>query len=253
MRLTYPLLAEAVREELAREPSKQTMESLINEAGERWVSIHRWAYLRQAKIDIKLVSGTERYRLPGGVREVGDELFRPNSIWRPIPVVSFDAFTAFRERYLAGIERPYEPLATTVREVQEGDDRPELYLYVFPSSITETVVTQVELGWFPVNAKSDEVYLPDHLGVYFLEFLRVYAMHREFPEQSRYEAYMAGLDFREAKRHDARGSGQIQYRGGRASDRYHSQRHSVRRARYDALRHIHERGFMRGNSSRIGP
>lgn len=243
MQTTLKALTEEVRQELGRDPSRSSAEDLINEAGARWVNAHRWSYLRQRTQEIALQSGTESYRLGAGVRSVGDTLHRPNTTWAPLRVVTFDEYTRFRERFLAGIERPFHPLAATSWDVKEGDKRRTLYLHVFPTGLTETVVAQLDVGWVPLDDLDDVADVPPPLVPFFIEWVRMYAQHREQPEVGYYGQFVTGPSFMDAKRLDSQHSGAIRMRPGRAGRYYNEARQPLTGARYEAMRHYYERGF----------
>ena len=250
MDLTLGELCKVVEEELGRSPSKGTSEALVNEAGERWVNSENWRYLRRRTQEVTLTPGVEFYRLGAGVHSIGRTIHRPNSVFAPIELKEWDAFTAYKERYLSGIERPYHPVATTlwgVREDAEGkrDERRTLYLSIFPASVAETVVLEYRCGWIPLDGLSDTVDMPSPLIVHFRDWVRVYALHREFPESypmGTLDRFMQSTSFTDAQRKDAESVGQISVRQGNIGDAYQNMKRHVGYGRYKAMQHWSERG-----------
>jgi len=248
MALTLRSLLEEVRQELGRNPSRSTGEQLINEAGERWVNTHGWTYLRQRTQEIQLVSGQEDYRLGVGIRSLGRVLHRPDSVWAPLNLMGFSEFTAYRERYLAGIERPFNPVVSMSWNALEGDEEPRLYLHVFPSGLNERLVVEYDGGWVPLNELDDAVDIPAPLGIHFIEWIRLYARYREFPEQyplGVVDAFKQTSAFRDAMKVDTQHNGRMLPRLGTAGESYVAARHSPYLERYEAMRHYYERGFGR--------
>ena len=178
MRLTLEALRLVVRKELDRDPGQSTYESLINEAGEAWVNLFEWPYLRERSQRLELIAGTETYKLGPGVRSV-NTLYRPETVYQPIQLIDFARWTMERERYLSGITRLYDPLATVVWDQEPDDAAPCLYLKVYPATRTEAVVFEYEAGWLPLDKSQDVADIPAPLTQSFIEFLRRYTLARE--------------------------------------------------------------------------
>lgn len=181
-RLTLDDLALAVRNEVGRDPSRSTVEALINEAGESWANIHSWAYLRDRSQELELTAGVESYRLGLGVRTVTD-IHRPNSTQWKIRLVDYDYWQAERYEWNAQLGRNFKPIATLRYGQEEGDLEPRLYLDIFPVQATETVRIVFQAGWVPLNNRSDVADIPGPLVPSFREWVRMYALTREKPEQ----------------------------------------------------------------------
>lgn len=248
MRLTLRDARDVIRQELGRDPAKSTVEALVNEAGERWVNAENWRYLRHRTKEVALEAGVEDYPLGAGIQSIGQVLHRPDTVWAPLKLMEFGAFTAYRERFLAGIERPFNPVATTVWDVKEGDETRTLYLRIFPSGIGERLVVEYRGGWVPLDDLDDAVDMPPPLIVHFRDWLRVYAMHREFPQQyplGTLDDFMQSASFTDAKTQDSETVGTIPYRGGRTGENYNRMGCGGFSDRYEGLRHYYERGFGR--------
>lgn len=182
MKLDLASLRKIVREELGRDPGKSTYEDLINEAGEAWVNAAEWSYLRDRFLDLDVTSEVESYRLKLGVRSV-IRILRPDSIYsREVVLLDYDAFEAERSRYFARQGRQFNPIAATVHDQREGDDRKRVYLELFPVTITERLRIIVEAGWLPLDNSEDVADLPGSVATAFRGWLRTYALHREKPE-----------------------------------------------------------------------
>lgn len=248
MQLTLENACRVVREELGRDPAKSSVEALVNEAGERWVSAENWRYLRNRTESLTLEAGVEDYPLGAGVQSIGRILHRPDSVWAPLELLEFSEFTAYRERYLAGVSNPFNPVATTVWDVKEGDDHKKLYLRIFPARVSERVVVEYRGGWVPMDESDDVADLPPPLVVHFRDWLRIYALHREFPQAhpiGTLDAYMQSASFMEAQRQDAESVGRIMPRCGKIGENYNRTK-GVSRHRYEALRYWSERGGFPG-------
>lgn len=246
MDLSLRALGEVVRQELGRPPSRSTAETLINEAGVRWDNAHTWGYQRQRTLKVQLQPGVESYRLGAGVYAVGRVLHRPDTIWAPLPLVDFDAYTREKERYLAGIERPFHPLVTQTWDVREGDDRRYLYLHFFPTTLSEELTVEYVGSWVPLNEQDDTADIPLPLASHFVDWLRFYARTREFPENyppGSLDQYKRTAAFMDAKTADALNNGRIVARQGRTGDYYQNMRQGRVPRVYDALRRYYERGF----------
>ena len=245
MRLTLRSARDTIIEELGRTPSRGTVESLVNEAGERWVNAVNWRYLRQRTLEITTQPGVEDYPLGAGVQSIAKVLYRPDTIWCPIQLREFSAFVAERERFLAGIERPFNPFATTVWDVKPGDEERRLYLRIFPAGIAERIVVEYRAGWLPMDEEDDAADLPGPLVVHFRDWLRIYALHREFPERfpiGTLDAFMQSASFVDAKRQDAETVGRLMPSPGRAGENYNRLSSGRDDIRYEALRTYYERG-----------
>lgn len=181
-RVTLDDLALVVRNEVGRDPSRSTLEALINEAGESWANLHSWAYLRDRSQELELTSGVERYKLGLGVRTV-TEIHRPNSSQWKIHLVDFDYWQAERYEWSAELSRSFRPIATLRWDQLTDDLEPRLYLDIFPVTETETVRIVFQAGWVPLTNGSDVADLPGPLVPAFREWLRMYALTREKPEQ----------------------------------------------------------------------
>lgn len=237
MVLTLRTLKETVRQELGRDPRRSSGEELVNEAGEAWADAHDWQYLRTQSISVDLVPGTFKYNLetisPYAL-DVGDKLHRPNSVWSPIPVLDWSTFEHASQTFLWDVGREFQPIATIVEEKGASDDRPETYLEVFPSKITETVVLEVTLGWVQVDLEDDFIQVPKALERSFIEFVRRYAMGREKTPQTNVDLevaqFFAGPLGKAAVRRDGKKSGKIPRKYGRAGQNY-------------AMRKMDARGF----------
>lgn len=222
MRLTLNSLREVVQKELDREPGQSTFESLINEAGEAWVNMFEWAYLRQRSQRLTLEAGVESYRLGLGVRSVST-LYRPDTYYRPIDVVDFTTWTAEKERYFAGLTRLYDPLATVHWDTREGDTEPRLYLSLFPATNAEDVVFEYEAGWLPLDDSDDVADIPGPLAQSFREFLRRYASARETDKTTVDQvlaSFMQGPQGLIARRSSNEHTGQIHPGDGAVGARY---------------------------------
>lgn len=222
MRLTLDSLRELVQRELDREPGQSTFESLINEAGEAWVNLFEWPYLRQRSQRLQLEAGVESYRLGLGVRSIST-LYRPDTVYRPIRIVDFTTWTEQKERYLAGLTRLCDPLATVHWDTREGDDEPRLYLSVYPATNTEEVVYEYEGGWLPLDESGDVADIPGPLVQSFREFLRRYASARETDKvtvDQVLDSFMRGPQGMLARRVANEHSGQICPGPGAAGERY---------------------------------
>lgn len=223
MKLTLANLSEVVDKELGREPGRSTMESLINEAGEAWVNAHDWFYLKERSGELTLVAETEDYKLPAGLRSLMNTLYRPDSLYLPIPVIDFESFTVERERYLSSTYRTTNPVAVVRWDTKTGDDRPGLYLSVYPASLAERVVYRYHAGWLPLDEQADVADIPAPLVQPFTEWVRRYAMAREFDDSSMDRVvleFFAGPTGAMAKLADARHRGTPIPAPGGAGDRY---------------------------------
>lgn len=223
MRLTLANLSETVFQELGRDPARSTMEALINEAGEAWVNLAEWFYLSERTGELTLTPGTEQYQLALGVRDLHRELYRPDTWYPRLQIVDHETFTMERERYLGDTFRQFDPLVTVGWDTQSTDDRPRLYLSVYPATLSERVVYRYRAGWLPLDQQEDVADIPAPLVQPFLEWVRRYAMAREFDAVGMDQMaaqFMAGPTGVMAKRADARHRGRpIPARGG-AGDRY---------------------------------
>jgi hypothetical protein len=246
--LTLRDARDVIREELGRDPAKGTVEALVNEAGERWVNAENWRYLRHRTKEITLEPGVEDYPLGAGIQSIGRVLHRPDTVWAPLELLEFSAFTAHRERFLGGLERPFNPVATTVWDAKATDTGRTLYLRIFPTGIGERIVVEYRGGWLPLDELDDAADLPPPLVVHFRDWLRVYAMHREFPEQypmGTLDAFMQSSSFVDAQRQDAETAGRIAVRKGAIGEHYGAMKSWGSDYRYEAMRHYYERGFGR--------
>lgn len=204
-RLTLDDLALVVREELGRDPSRSTAEALVNEAGESWVNAHSWGYLRNRSQDLAVTAGVESYQLGLGVHAIID-IHRPETPYRDVHLVDFDAWTREKYRYLSDTIWSYEPLATTVFDTRDGDEQPRLYLDVFPVRSTETWRIVYEAGWVPMTDGGDQADLPYFLVPPFREWVRMYALSREKPEQypmGALDGFMQTRAFKDGQAKDA--------------------------------------------------
>lgn len=182
MKLTLDSLRDAVGNELRRTPSRSTIEELVNEAGEAWVNSHSWVYLRDRSQVLELQAEVELYRLGLGVRSVRS-IDRVNNPYGPIPIVDFDFLERERNTFQAEARRVRDPIAALQWSQQADDDRPRLYLHVFPAEETESATLIYEAGWLPLDKSDDVADVPPSLGVHFRDWVRFYAMMREFPDK----------------------------------------------------------------------
>ena len=223
MKLTLANLAEAVFQELGRDPGRSTMEALINEAGEAWVNLAEWFYLKERSSEIQLVAGTETYQLSPGVQDLHRELYRPDVYYQPIQIVDHETYLAEKDRYLSANFRLYNPLAGVWWDTKEGDDRPRLYLNIYPTDLGERVTYRYRAGWLPLDEQDDVADIPAPLVQPFVEWVRRYAVARGVDGvgmDQMVAQFMAGPTGVMAKRADARHRGQpIAARGG-AGERY---------------------------------
>ena len=204
MKLTLASLSQAVHEELGRDPSRSSMEALVNEAGEAWVNAWNWTYLRDRSQDIQTEAGVESYKLGLGVRNLS-AIHRPTTAWPPVELVDFDHYESMRSSFFGEQLRSFTPIATLQYGQQADDDRPRLYLLIFPATLAERLVVVFQAGWVPLDEADDVADIPGPLAQPFLQWVRLYANSREFPE--RYpmgvlDAYKASPAFREAARVD---------------------------------------------------
>ncbi|MEL6716828.1 MAG: hypothetical protein AAFP86_23830, partial [Planctomycetota bacterium] len=204
MKLTLDSLSSIVREQLGKLPSLSSMEALVNEAGESWVDAHSWVYLRDRSQALELTAGVESYRLGLGVRSI-NSIDRPSSQYGPIPLVDFDRLERERNSYYGERARRHDPIATLRWDTREGDDRPRLYLEVWPSETTERANVIYQAGWLPLDKKAEVADVPPPLATSFVKWLRLYAQHREVPDEypmGTMDAFKQGADFMAAKRID---------------------------------------------------
>lgn len=251
MLLTLASLVRVATQELGRTPAKSTAEELVNEAGEAWVNAHPWRYLRDRSQDINIVDGQNLYRLPLGVRSVGEFLLRPDSVYQPIPIVNYEAFISEKERWLSEVERQLTPIATTTFKrlpaAENGDpsgkddDRLRFYIELYPANFTERVVVTFNAGWLPLDNASDEADIPPHLSRGFTEWMRRFAMAREKPDTGPMDVaqlqFFEGPVGMEAKRVDGEGAGTIVPTLGGVGKRYWQKRCSASQ-RQDQLEHL---------------
>lgn len=223
MKLTLANLSEIVFQELGRDPGRSTMEALINEGGEAWVNLCEWFYLSERTAEIHVETGVESYRLGLGIRDLHSTLYRPDTSYRPITIVDHETYTAEREYWLSNQTRQYDPLASVRWDTQEDDDRPRLYLSLFPATLTERLVYRFRAGWLPLDEQDDVADIPPPMVQPFKQWIRRYAMAREFDgmgvEQSTAE-FMASPTYALAKRADARHRGEPVPAKGGAGERY---------------------------------
>jgi len=204
MKLTLASLADVVRQELGRDPSRSSVEALVNEAGEAWANAHNWVYLRDRSQDILTEAGVDAYKLGLGVRSV-TKVHRPDSAFRPIPLVDFDYFESERSRFFSAPRYQNEPIATLQWSQEPDDDRPRLYLRLFTGTIAERLRVTYHAGWLPLDGSGDVADVPPPLTQPFVQWLRLYAHSREKPELyplGSLEAYKASPAMLEARRID---------------------------------------------------
>lgn len=182
MKLTLSSLADVVVGELRRDPARSSMEDLINEAGEAWANAASWVYLRDRAQDVEAIAGVDAYKLGLGVRNV-TSIDRPTNTYGAATLVDFDAFERFRNQWNAETIAQQRLVATIQYSQREDDDRPRLYLLLFPAKITERLRIIYEAGWLPLNAATDVADVPGALAPHFRDWLRAYANHREKPEE----------------------------------------------------------------------
>lgn len=224
MNLTLGSLASDLISDLGRTPGRSTVEALINEAGEAWVNGHSWIYLRDRTQTINLVAGTEDYQLSLGVRAVNTVLYRPDSIWAPIPVMDYDTFIRERERYLSSVALNFTPIATVRWGTHSRDAGPRLYLQVYPATTVETVVVRYQAGWLPLNESHEVADIPPPMTHGFREWVRRYAQGREKQPQTNVDAawvsFFNGPIGLSAKKADSSHVGRIIASPGGAGTRY---------------------------------
>lgn len=204
MKLTLASLSQTVTDELGRDPSRSSMEALINEAGEAWVNAASWTYLRDRSQDIQATTGVGSYRLGLGVRNLM-AVYRPDTAWRPLHLVDYDYFESQRSEFLGDVQWQHEPLVTLQYGQEEGDDRPRLYMRLFPATLNERLTVVYQAGWLPLDKLEDVADIPAPLGQPFVAWLRLFANTREFPERyplGTLAQWKASPEFMEARRVD---------------------------------------------------
>lgn len=230
MKLTLASLKETVQEELGRGPARSTSEALVNEAGEAWVNAHEWRYLRDRSQDLNIEVGVESYRLGLGVRSV-EAVYRPDSHYCEVPIIDFAAFEGERQQFLARSQYLQDPIGTVRWDTKEGDERPRLYLELFPIEFAERFVIRFHAGWLPLDEMEDVADIPGPLSTAFLHWLRMYANHREFPDQyglGALDTLMRSNVFRKAMSIDGEAAGRIIPAPGGAGAYYNRHRASQR-------------------------
>jgi hypothetical protein len=119
--------------------------------------------------------------------------------------VDFDYYESQRSSFLGATTRHYDPVATLQYDQAEGDDRPRLYLRLFPATITERLTAVYQAGWLPLNDSDDVADIPTPLTQPFATWLRLFANSREFPERfplGTLDQWKASPGFTEARRVD---------------------------------------------------
>ena len=165
---------------------------VVNLAGEDWVNIHTWQYLRRRSKSIDLVADQEYVDLGDEVRDI-ISMYPTNSLTNHVQWTTTEEINRLRTT-VHGTYSGYWAAQGFRKDATTGDLHQIAELWPTPSASSTAYFTLFHTsGWVRVTSDDDKVDLPDWLEPRFIQWCRAYAEGLEDSDQGSVEQRQEGL------------------------------------------------------------
>lgn len=174
--LTLERLRSHVVAALGRQPAgANSIEYLVNEAGQAWSNLKAWPYQSGQRMVLALVPGQVVYGLGVAFLEL-QKLVDSTGYANEARLVARAAFEELRELY----PQAQHPMwsGTIYDGAVAGVPQKVLEIHPAPVAASELIVVY-RRGWTPVSTLEEPIELPAQLEPAFLSFVELYARGRE--------------------------------------------------------------------------